>query len=148
LPQLPSGFGFVVAKDELRYISAATFSSIKFPDRAVKDSVLIRCFLGGVGQEEILNKSTDQIVLGVLSDCRRLLGIPNPPKEVHAFRWMRANPQYTVGHESRVRQIHSQLAAYPGLWLAGASYHGVGIPDCIADGERWAQAAHAYLIGR
>jgi oxygen-dependent protoporphyrinogen oxidase len=33
----------------------------------------------------------------------------------------------------------------PGLLLAGAAYRGVGIPDCIREGEDAAQAAVRYL---
>jgi hypothetical protein len=34
-------------------------------------------------------------------------------------------------------------ASAPGLFLAGNAFHGVGLPDCIASGERAADAAAA-----
>jgi oxygen-dependent protoporphyrinogen oxidase len=52
-----------------------------------------------------------------------------------------AIPQYTLGHVGRVAQIRERLAAYRGLFVAGAAYAGVGIPDCIASGEEAADAA-------
>jgi oxygen-dependent protoporphyrinogen oxidase len=47
-------------------------------------------------------------------------------------------PQYTLGHRQRIERIAGKLAEHPGLHLTGASYRGVGIPDCIASG--WAVA--------
>ncbi len=47
-------------------------------------------------------------------------------------------PQYLLGHTGRVERIEQRLAALPGLRVAGASYKGVGVPDCIASG--WAAA--------
>ena len=32
-----------------------------------------------------------------------------------------------------------QLFSYRGLYLAGAAYHGIGIPDCIRDGTETAE---------
>jgi oxygen-dependent protoporphyrinogen oxidase len=49
-------------------------------------------------------------------------------------------PQYEVGHLERVARIRARLAAIPGLHLAGNALSGVGIPDCIAAGERAAEA--------
>jgi oxygen-dependent protoporphyrinogen oxidase len=45
----------------------------------------------------------------------------------------------------RLCQIDARLADQPGLLLAGAAYRGVGIPDCIREGEDAAQAAARYL---
>lgn len=147
LSPAPSGFGFVVTRGETRWVSAATFSSVKFPGRAPRGTFLIRCFLGGVGREALLEESDAAILEGVRRDLRRLLGIEADPKAVRLSRWMRANPQYTVGHEERLRRIQACLGPLRGLWLAGASYYGVGIPDCIASGFRAAHEACAYLKG-
>ncbi len=50
-------------------------------------------------------------------------------------------PQYEVGHLDRVNEIENEVSKLPGLTLAGNSYRGAGIPDCIRSGEeppkRW-----------
>ena len=43
-------------------------------------------------------------------------------------------PQYNLGHRLRIDKIE-KLAEEAGLYLAGASYAGVGIPDCIKSAE-------------
>jgi oxygen-dependent protoporphyrinogen oxidase len=39
-----------------------------------------------------------------------------------------------------VAALERRLAEdYPGVWLAGCSYYGVGIPDCIENGANTAR---------
>ena len=57
-------------------------------------------------------------------------------------------PQYNLGHVERLQQIEQRLAQQPGLFLAGAAYRGVGIPDCIRSANASADAAVTYLFKR
>ena len=43
-------------------------------------------------------------------------------------------------HLERLQRLRSALADHPGLVLAGAGYHGVGIPECLRQGEEAAAA--------
>lgn len=131
---LPRGFGFVVTRADVRTVTAATFSSSKFPGRFPSGTTLVRCFLGGAGHEEILGRDDARLLAGVREDLRRILGLDAKPVLERLYRWPRANPQYTVGHVGRLERIETCLRRHPGLELAGASYRGLGIPDCIASG--------------
>ena len=51
------------------------------------------------------------------------------------YRWHRATPQYDVGHAERVAAIERTVARHAGLHLAGAAFHGSGIPDCVESGS-------------
>jgi oxygen-dependent protoporphyrinogen oxidase len=51
---------------------------------------------------------------------------------VHVQRWGGGLPQYAVEHDARVRAIEDVVAALPGLAVAGAALHGVGVPACVA----------------
>ncbi len=133
-----NGFGFVVPRSEGRKIMAATWSSTKFPGCAPPGHVLIRAFLGGVHQEGMVAQDDETLLANVRDTLRDILGIHAPPVMTHVSRWMKANPQYHVGHLARVAQIEKQAATHPGLFLAGAPYRGVGIPDCIRQGEETA----------
>jgi oxygen-dependent protoporphyrinogen oxidase len=44
-----------------------------------------------------------------------------------------------MGHLERVSAIEAALERHPGLALAGASYRGLGIPDCIRQGREAAE---------
>jgi oxygen-dependent protoporphyrinogen oxidase len=139
------GFGFVVPHVERRALLAGTFSSIKYPGRAPAEFVLVRAFVGGALQPELLDLDDATLATRVRQELAALLGIRAQPELTRIARWRQAMPQYHVGHLARVARIGARLAALPGLYLAGNAYRGVGIPDCIAGGEDAAAALMAAL---
>jgi oxygen-dependent protoporphyrinogen oxidase len=60
-------------------------------------------------------------------------------------RHPQALPQYTVGHLTRILQLEERGLRYGGLAVAGNWLRGVGVPDCIAAGERAADQLITYL---
>ncbi|WP_447972752.1 protoporphyrinogen oxidase [Nitrospira sp. Kam-Ns4a] len=140
-----SGFGFVVPRVEGRALIAATWSSLKWPGRAPPGQALIRCYLGGAGREAILGVD-DRVLLQVVRDeLRALIGLAAEPVSAEVHRWERAMPQYTLGHLDRLTRLRSALAEHPGLFLTGAAYRGIGIPDCIRDGTETAASVVEWL---
>ncbi len=129
------GFGFVVPRAEGRDLIAATWTSRKWAHRAPADQVLVRCYVGGVGREEILKLDDEQLVARVRAELTALCGLQAEPTYAEVNRWWKAMPQYTLGHLDRLSQLDAALSRYPGLVLTGAAYCGVGIPDCIRDGN-------------
>jgi oxygen-dependent protoporphyrinogen oxidase len=138
------GFGFVVPQIENRRIIAASFASQKFPGRSAKDAVLIRTFVGGALQPELLDLPDAELSQLAIDELRELLHISGEPHITDIARWPRSMPQYHVGHLQRVAHIEHLVARHPTLALAGNAYHGVGIPQCIASGE----AAAERLVSR
>jgi oxygen-dependent protoporphyrinogen oxidase len=139
------GYGFVVPRLEGRRIMAATFSSVKFPERAPQKEVLLRCFVGGAKNEDIVSWGDDELLTTVRGDIEEILGITGAPTLVRIFRWNKAMPQYTLGHEERLSRIEQGLARHPGLFLAGSAYHGVGISDCVRDAELTSQKVLKFI---
>ena len=135
-----NGFGFVVPFIEKRSLIACTFSSVKFSGRAPDEHVLLRAFAGGALQPEIFALDEATMAARVEADLRELLGISEKPLFVEVAKWERSMPQYEVGHLDRVNEIEKLVAETPGLALAGNSYRGAGIPDCIRSGEVAAEA--------
>ncbi len=113
---------------------ASTWSSTKFPGRAPKDHVLIRVFLGGAHREEILQQDDAGLITTVRKELKNIMGIDAEPVVSRAFRWNKANPQYHVGHLDLISKIENESQKHKGLFLSGAAYRGVGIPDCIQQG--------------
>lgn len=139
------GFGFIVPRAEARDLIAATWTSLKWPHRAPADQVLIRCYVGGVGREAILQLNDDQLIAKIRADLAALCGIKAAPTYVEVNRWWKAMPQYTIGHLDRLTQLDAALSRYGGLVLTGAGYRGVGIPDCIRDGAVAAEKVVRHL---
>lgn len=140
-----NGFGFVVPRAEGRNIMACTWTSTKFPHRAPDGRALLRCFVGGAGREETLLRSDKDLVELVREDLRVIMGITAEPVLNRVYRWEKANPQYPVGHLERLADMDDRLTRLPGLYLAGAAYRGVGVPDCIRQGQEAADRAFRFL---
>ena len=138
-----SGIGFLVPQRESRQVSACTMSSLKFEHRAPEGSLLLRCFVGGPGREEALERSDAEIIASARAELADLMGVRAEPVMARVFRWAQGNAQYDVGHLDRVRQI--KAGCPPGLYLAGSAYEGVGVPDCIHQGQQAASAAWDHL---
>jgi oxygen-dependent protoporphyrinogen oxidase len=133
-----NAFGVLCPLVEGRALMAATYSSTKWPGRAPAGKVLLRGFVGGPHNQEILKHSDEELVQTVLTEFHEILGL-NPfakPLFSRVFRWRLGMPQYTLGHLDRVNLIEDHSAQIPGLALAGGSYRGVGVPNCIESGER------------
>jgi protoporphyrinogen/coproporphyrinogen III oxidase len=141
------GFGFVVPRVEGRDLLAATWTSLKWPHRAPPEQVLIRCYVGGVGREGILELEDHALIARVRSELASLCGLNAEPHLVEVNRWIKAMPQYTIGHLDRLKQVEGVLSRYGGVVLAGAAYRGVGIPDCIREGTLAAQRVLRHLSG-
>jgi oxygen-dependent protoporphyrinogen oxidase len=133
-----NAFGVLCPLIENRTLMAATYSSTKWPGRAPTGKVLLRGFVGGPHNQEILKRSDRELVQTVLAEFRDILGL-NPfakPLFSRVFRWHLGMPQYTLGHLDRIMLIENRSTQIPGLALAGGSYRGVGVPNCIESGEQ------------
>jgi oxygen-dependent protoporphyrinogen oxidase len=138
---LPPGFGFLVPAKERSRLLACTFVHNKFPHRAPRGKALLRCFLGGSRDPEIMNLSNNEIILLLRQELRNILGLEALPLFSLISRWPSAMAQYNVGHQDRIMRIASLIEKYPRLFLAGNAYGGIGISDCIRSGKSAAQRA-------
>ncbi len=139
------GYGFVVPRIEGRALLAVTWTSSKWSHRAPDDAVLLRAYVGGAGRETVLERDDDGLVSLVRAELRDMMGVTETPVLAKVYRWPRAMPQYLVGHLERLAAIDERLARWPGLFLTGAGYRGVGIPDCIGDGLATAERVRVYF---
>jgi len=138
---LPPGFGFLIPRSEGRHMLAATFVHNKFPHRAPEDRALLRCFIGGARNEQVLQSSDEEIVRIVRKELRQIIGLTADPQFTRIYRWKGAMAQYGVGHLERLQRIEDLLQSLPGLALAGNGYRGIGVPDCIRSGKDAASKA-------
>ena len=130
------GFGFVVPRKEQRPLLAATWTSLKWPERSRVGDTLIRCYVGGRGREAILEQDDQPLVECVRRELETIVGITAAPKFTEIHRWNRGMPQYVLGHQERLAKVKKLLAVWPNLYVTGAGLHGIGIPDCIREGTK------------
>jgi oxygen-dependent protoporphyrinogen oxidase len=139
---LPPGFGFLIPRSEGHRMLAATFVHNKFPHRAPQNRAIVRCFLGGARDEQILQVSEPGILEIVRSELREIIGLNAEPLFARVYKWKSAMAQYSVGHLERLQRIELLRQKLPGLALAGNGYNGIGVPDCVRSG---AEAAGKVL---
>jgi oxygen-dependent protoporphyrinogen oxidase len=128
---LPAGLdisGMMIPRREARPIDAITCVRAPQNPRLPPGYTLIKIFFGGGMPETAL---LDDAALQSLAqaELRQLLGIVAEPLVVRSFRWLASFPQADVGHLERLAEIEASLP--PGIFLAGAPYRGLGVPDCI-----------------
>ena len=128
-------YGLVVPHQENRDVLAISFTSRKYSGRAPEGKVILRTFVGGALQPELMNHSDTAIEEIVNRELSEILGVQKPAEWMRTFRYTRAMPQYHVGHLQRVDAIDDLVAQYRGLALSGNAYRGVGVPDVIHSGE-------------
>jgi oxygen-dependent protoporphyrinogen oxidase len=139
------GHGYVIPRVEGSPILACTWSSRKWARRAPEGWQLIRVFIGRAGQEDVLAADDEALAALAVNEVSARLGVTAPASLTRVRRWPRGMPQYLLGHPERVARIEAACGKHAGLYLAGNAFHGVGLPDCIASGERAADSAAAYL---
>ncbi len=139
---LPPGFGFLVPRSEGHRMLAATFVHNKFPHRAPENRALVRCFLGGARDEQILQATEEEILQIVRDELRQIIALDAEPLFARVYKWKSAMAQYSVGHLERLQRIEAFRQKLPGLGLAGNGYNGIGVPDCVRSG---AEAAGKIL---
>jgi oxygen-dependent protoporphyrinogen oxidase len=131
---LPPGFGFLVPRSEGHRMLAATFVHNKFPHRAPPNRAIVRCFLGGTRDEQILESSEQEILRIVRDELKTITALVAEPSFTRVYKWKSAMAQYSVGHLERLQRIEARRQKLPGLALAGNGYHGIGVPDCVRSG--------------
>ncbi|MCH8140770.1 MAG: protoporphyrinogen oxidase, partial [Proteobacteria bacterium] len=119
-------FGLVIPAIENRKIIAVSFTSRKFPGRAPEGRILLRTFLGGAMQPELMALSDSEMIAVVKTELSEILGVTGEPDFMEVVRYENAMPQYHVGHLDRVSRIETLAAKHTGLQLAGNAYRGVG----------------------
>jgi protoporphyrinogen/coproporphyrinogen III oxidase len=139
---LPEGTGFVVPRGKAP-MTACTWISSKWPDPTFGSRAVLRCYVGGVGDEDVLDAGDDELIDACARHLAAVLELPDRPEASSVVRWMRAMPQYEVGHVERVRTIRQHLPA--GIFVVGSAYDGVGIPDCVRAAGETAEQVLAHL---
>src|SRR5699024_9456050 len=111
-----------------------------------KGKVLMRAYVGKPTDQEIVHKSDEEIVSIVLAELKKVMDIEAEPLFTMVNRWQNQMPQYKVGHVETLDKLENEMREQPpGLDLAGSSYKGVGIPDCVAQGKEGATQVVQYL---
>jgi protoporphyrinogen/coproporphyrinogen III oxidase len=149
---LPATSGLLVAADEPLAAKAFTHTARKWPHLAPEATdglVRLRASLGRAGEPATaLRVPDEELVARVRADLATVAGLSAAPVAVHVQRWGGGLPQYGVGHDELVGELEAAVGELPGVAVAGAMLHGVGVPACVATGQAAAAAIVADLTRR
>ncbi|MNS21800.1 Protoporphyrinogen oxidase [compost metagenome] len=68
------------------------------------------------------------------------MGITATPLFSEITRLPKSMPQYPVGHLQQIASLREELnSKAPGLYVTGAAFEGVGLPDCIKQAKELAK---------
>ncbi|WP_106765833.1 protoporphyrinogen oxidase [Paenibacillus faecalis] len=141
--QLPSdGTGFISTKESDVLCDACTWTSRKWEHTSSNRRLLLRLFYKSSNPEyaRLIRMSEEELTKVALSDIAKSLGMNVEPVTSEVTKWHENMPNYHLKHRQIVSRLEQKFEqSYPNVLLAGCSYYGVGIPDCIANGEKTAR---------
>jgi oxygen-dependent protoporphyrinogen oxidase len=154
-PRPLTGSGYLVPAVDGRTVKAATFSTVKWPHLTAKSPDapgerlhIVRCSVGRIGEEAVLQRDDAELVALAAADLAAATGVTGTPVDSRVTRWGGGLPQYVVGHLDRVSRIRSWAAAAGSLAVCGAAYDGIGVPACIASARLAAGQVAGFLRAR
>ncbi|MGH8966010.1 MAG: FAD-dependent oxidoreductase, partial [Actinomycetes bacterium] len=142
---LPAASGVLVASAESLSVKAFTFSGRKWAHASSHEVLLVRASLGRHGEARLLQCDDAELVDAARADLATLTGITAAPVATVVTRWGGGLPQYAPGHLDAVAALERAVEGSPGLAVAGAMLHGVGVPACIGTADAAAGRIAAYL---
>jgi oxygen-dependent protoporphyrinogen oxidase len=135
LPVPRTQTGVLVPRQRGIAVTALTYLASKWAYPTPPPYEPIRAFYGRADGSNVLEHDDDTLIRMAQQDVARILGSDVAAHQAVVFRHPAAMPQYLVGHRERVAAIDRALRPHPTLATAGAWRNGVGIPDCIREGE-------------
>ncbi|NRD80124.1 protoporphyrinogen oxidase [Bacillus sp. BRMEA1] len=131
------GTGFITANTDELSCNACTWTSRKWAHTSKSGNLLVRLFYKSSHPsfESLKGMELEELLQIALRDIEKSLGITAVPVTSEVTDWFEQMPNYLISHPKSVGALESILASsYPGIILAGCSYYGVGIPDCLNNG--------------
>jgi oxygen-dependent protoporphyrinogen oxidase len=147
LTEPPHGFGFLAPRGQGVRILGCLWSSSIFPGRAPQGKVLLTAMIGGAEDPEAVELPDGELLELCRNDLMKTMGIGVAPEFVKVFRHHRGIPQYTLGHQERLRTIRERLAKHPGLLVSGNSYGGIAVNHCVEEAPGIADEIARHLEG-
>lgn len=136
-----NGTGYIAPDNDL-FCNACTWTSRKWEHTSKGGNLLIRLFYKSSHPRfsEIKDLNDKDLLKIAKADIEKSLHINAEPVVSTVTKWTDQMPTYQITHPDTVSSLEEQFAQkYPDIFLAGCSYYGVGIPDCIENGKEIAK---------
>lgn len=143
-----NGFGYLAPHSEGRDLLGCVWGDSVFPQHAPDGQVLLRCMMGGMRNSGLTTLDDGELVDRCRMELVQMIGLdPEALPTMQAiFRWPEGIPQYDAEHSARLTAAHELEHGLPGLVIAGNSYTGVAMIECIANAEHAAERALREIV--
>lgn len=133
LADVPHFSGLLVPRREQSAVDAAKWASRKQGHAGSTVYEWLRVFFGSA-QPQLVPEADTVILAEIRGALSRILpGFDADPVVYRLFRWQESYPQADVGHLVRVAAIEGALPS--GMFVAGSSYRGISVPNCVMQGR-------------
>lgn len=134
------GTGFVITRKSDTPLTACTYITAKWPQTTPQDKIVLRVFMGKPGDDSVQRLDAEQLKELALREIQRIMKFNAKPLWVELTRLDKSMPQYKVGHRDLVSRLKDYAAkAYPGLYMIGTPFDGVGMPDGVRQAHELVQ---------
>jgi oxygen-dependent protoporphyrinogen oxidase len=124
-------------------MTSCTFTSSVWPDPSFGSRAVLRCSIGGSGQEDVLDADDTDIVEACSAHIAALIPLPATPAASGVVRWPGAIPRYRLRHVERVVRIRERLPA--GIFVTGRSFDGADVAGCIRGATDTAERVRSFV---
>lgn len=134
------GTGFVITRKSDTPLTACTYITAKWPQTTPQDKIVLRVFMGKPGDDTVQRLDAEQLKELALREIQHIMKFNAKPLWVELTRLDKSMPQYKVGHRDLVSRLKDYAAkAYPGLYIIGTPFDGVGMPDGVRQAHELVQ---------
>lgn len=140
------GFGALTNTDS-KYILGVLFVHSIYPMHVPAGNFLFRFILGGDRAPDIVNNSHEELIQICLDFAleKQLIDKNSTVDFKKVILWPQAIPLATESHDLTLRTIWQIEASTPGFFLTGNYIDGVGVADCLRQGEITAKKINVFL---
>jgi len=138
--EIPRGFGYLAPEVENRFSLGAMFTSYMFPGRCPDGQLMIEALVGGRRHPERLALADGELIDRTYADLGKLMKLPPAPCYAKVLRPEGEIPQMEMGHPGLIRWRKQLEEGWPGLYICGFGWDGIGINDMAKASARTAEA--------
>ena len=139
------GFGFLVPRSAGLRVLGSVWNSSLFPGRAPEGHALLTSFVGGTTDPAAAKLQPEELVALVHREISAPLSMKKEPVFSNVTIWLRALPQYNLGHGDRLAAVANLCSRFPGLWLTGNYLRGPAIGSCVDQALAVAEEVRSHL---
>ena len=123
------GVGFLKQPLKGESLLGVLYSSTSFPTVTRENKVLLTCFVGGSTNPELSDVTNDSLKQKAFSEIKKIMGLGESFKILHAHFWSDAIPSYPIGHyqlAAKVVGLEKENIFVAANWLGKP-----GLSECV-----------------